>query len=92
MPAQHCFRNRSVDKDPSIKPIPPKDYDGSPDPRLYHRFVRESNAYVRDGKVHQKRRVHVIAYHLEGKAYDFYMQKVADTEEDVKITDPACIL
>jgi hypothetical protein len=34
-----------------IKPIPPKEYNGAADVRSYHRFVRESDAYIRDGKV-----------------------------------------
>ena len=71
----------------TIKPIPPKDYDGSPDPRSYHRFVRESEAYLRDGKVHRSRQIRLVAYHLEGKAYDFYMQKVADDEDSWTLHD-----
>ena len=35
----------------NIKLIPPKEYDRSADVRAYHRFVRESEAYLRDGKV-----------------------------------------
>ena len=31
---------------PLIKPIAPKEYDGQADPRAYHRFVRESEAYL----------------------------------------------
>ena len=34
-----------------IKPIAPKEYDGKADARAYHHFVRESKAYLRDGKV-----------------------------------------
>ena len=61
----------------SIKPIPPKDYDGKADARAYHRFVMEGEAYLRDGKVHRERQIRILAHHLDGKAYDFYMQKVA---------------
>ena len=64
----------------SIKPIPPKDYDGSANPRSYHRFVMEGEAYLRDGKVHKERQIRILAHHLDGKAYDFYMQKVASDD------------
>ena len=33
-----------------IKPIAPKEYNGSADARTYHQFVRESDAYLRDRK------------------------------------------
>jgi hypothetical protein len=61
----------------SIKPMPPKDYDGAADSRAYHRFVMEGEAYLRDGKVSRERQIRILAHHLDGKAYDFYMQKVA---------------
>ena len=38
--------SRPKGKEPAIKPIPPKDYNGSLDPRLYHWFVQESNTYI----------------------------------------------
>jgi hypothetical protein len=61
----------------SIHPIPPKDYDGSADARAYHRFVMEGEAYLHDCKVRQDRQIRILAHYLDGKAYDFYMQKVA---------------
>ena len=65
----------------AIKPIPPKEYDGAADVRAYHRFVRESDAYLRNGKVRGRRKVFLLSYYLTGKAYDFYTQKVAIDEE-----------
>ena len=50
--------------------------------RKYHRFVREGDAYLRDGKVRGTRKVFLLSYYLTGKAYDFYTQKVAINEED----------
>ena len=64
-----------------IKPIPPKEYDGSVDVRAYHRFVREGDAYLRDGKVRGRRKVFLLSYYLTGKAYDFYTLKVAINED-----------
>ena len=63
-----------------IKPIAPKNYNGEADARAYHRFVRESEAYLRDGKVKGRRRIFLLSYHLTAKAYDFYTQKVANQE------------
>ena len=65
-----------------IKPNPPKEYDGYADARAYHRFVRESEAYLRDGRVQGRRQVFLLSYYLSGKAYDFYAQKVAINEEE----------
>ena len=64
----------------SIKPIPPKDYDGAADTRAYHRFVMEGEAYLRDGKVQRERQIRILAHYLDGKAYHFYMQKVASDD------------
>jgi hypothetical protein len=73
---RHTSRRRSKSST-SIKPIPPKDYDGAADSRAYHRFVMEGEAYLRDGKVARERQIRILAHHLDGKAYSFYMQKVA---------------
>ena len=70
-----------------IKPIPPKEYDGCADARAYHRFVRESEAYLKDGKVRGRRRVFLLSYYLSGKAYDFYTQRVASNEEEWSLRD-----
>jgi hypothetical protein len=60
-----------------LKPIAPKEYDGSPDARAYHRFITEGSDYVRTGKVSKTRQVFVLSYYLKSRAYDFYTQKVA---------------
>jgi hypothetical protein len=60
-----------------LKPIAPKEYDGLPDARNYHRFITEGTDYVMTGKVAVHRRVFVLSYYLSGRAYDFYTQKVA---------------
>ena len=65
-----------------IKPIPPKDYDGAQNPKAYHRFVMEGEAYLRDGKVSKERHIHILAHYLDGKAYSFYMQKVASDKPE----------
>ena len=69
-----------------IKPIAPKEYDGNADARAYHRFVRESEAYIRDGRVKGRRRIFILSYYLTGKAYDFYTQKVSNDEENWTLT------
>lgn len=69
-----------------IKPIAPKEYNGQADARTYHRFVRESEAYLRDGRVKGRRRIFLLSYYLTDKAYDFYMQKVANDEERWTLT------
>jgi hypothetical protein len=68
-----------------IKPIPPKEYNGSVNLRVYYRFVREGEAYLRDSKVRNERQLRILAHYLDGKAYNFYIQKVAP--EDPKDWD-----
>ena len=40
----------------------------------------EGGAYIRDGKVQKERQIRVLAHYLDGKAYDFYMQRVASDD------------
>ena len=63
-----------------IKPIAPKEYNGSADAWTYYWFVRKSDAYLRDGKVKGRRRIFLLSHYLTNKAYNFYMQKVANNE------------
>jgi len=51
------------------------------DARAYHRFVKESVAYIEDSRIPRKRQCFALSYYLSGKAYDFYQQKVSLTEE-----------
>ncbi|KIM36975.1 hypothetical protein M413DRAFT_77523, partial [Hebeloma cylindrosporum] len=60
----------------------PKHYNGDPDARAYHRFIKESNAYIRDNKFKARSLAAALSYFLDGKAYDFYVQKVSRNEED----------
>ena len=75
--SRQCGQKRTKS---SIKPIPPKGYDGAADVRAYHRFVMEGEAYLRDGKVQRERQIRILAHHLDGKAYQFYMQKIASDD------------
>ena len=63
-----------------VKSFKPKVYDGSPDARAYNRFVKESEMYLIDNKIKSKRRAFILSYFLEGRAYDFYIQKVSRNE------------
>ena len=63
------------------KAIKPNEYDGAADPRAYHRFIKESSAYLEDSGISRKRQCFALSYFLTDKAYDFYQQKVSMTEE-----------
>ena len=76
-------KTRSVREETTLKPIPPRIYDGSADTRAYHHFIHKSEAYLQDGRVRgTRRRVFNLSHFLEGKLYDFYMQKVASNGQD----------
>ena len=66
----------SKNSDNAIKPIPLKGYDDAADPRAYHCFVIEGEAYLHDRKVHWEKGIWILAHFLDSKAYDFYVQKV----------------
>ncbi|KAF9470430.1 hypothetical protein BDN70DRAFT_821386, partial [Pholiota conissans] len=72
----HSHRRRHSTRT-TLKPIVPKDYDGTADSRLFHRFVTEGTAYVVDGRVPEDRQVFVLSYYLSGPAYDYFTQKFA---------------
>lgn len=63
-----------------VKSFKPKVYNGAPDARAYNRFVKESEMYLVDNKIKSKRRAFILSYFLEGRAYDFYIQKVSRNE------------
>ena len=63
------------------KAIKPNEYDGAADARAYHRFIKESSAYIEDSGISRKRQCFALSYFLTDKAYDFYQQKVSMTEE-----------
>lgn len=74
-----------VPKDPEVhmlKVFKPKHYNGDPDAHAYHKFVKESNAYIEDNKIKAKCHAFALSYFLDGKAYDFYVQKVSHNKED----------
>jgi hypothetical protein len=60
-----------------IKPVAPETYDGSPDTHLFHKFISQATNYLKDGRVSERRKVSMITRHLTGKAYEFYVRKVA---------------
>ncbi|KAJ3514734.1 hypothetical protein NLJ89_g2201 [Agrocybe chaxingu] len=79
----HRSRSRTIHKAKSSnKVFKPKEYDGSPDARAYVCFVREGEAYVKDGKIRKKRRAFALSYFMSGPAYEFYIQKVSINEEE----------
>jgi hypothetical protein len=81
---KHRRRRRSSSRKSrsTLKVFKPKHYNGDADARAYHRFVKESMAYVEDNRIKAKRRAFALSYFLDGKAYDFYIQKVSRNEED----------
>jgi hypothetical protein len=79
------LRARAISSKELIKPIAPREYDGSVDARAYHRFVEESTAYLIDGRVSADR--HILSHYLTGRAYDFYTQKVSLDKESWDLAD-----
>ncbi|KAG1744747.1 hypothetical protein EDB19DRAFT_1826893 [Suillus lakei] len=78
-------RKRPLDDSPNLESkssmdMPPTEYDGTEDPRMFHWFIMESMAYVEDGNVPTKCQVFMLARYLKGQAHDFYMRQISDPE------------
>jgi len=69
------------------KLLKPKSYNGEPDSRIFNRFVRESQAYLKAYGVPRKEQAFTLSYFLEGKAYNFYVQKVSLNEAKWSLSD-----
>ena len=69
------------------KAIPPRGYNGKENPRAFHRFVKESINYLEDARVPKKRHAYTLSTYMTGRAYDYYTQKVAQTEEKWSLDD-----
>jgi hypothetical protein len=69
-------RSRKSKKN-TLKPIPPVNYDGSPDSQAFHQFLTEGTAYVKDGQVERERRVFILAHYLKGRVHEFYTREVS---------------
>lgn len=48
------------------------EYNGSVDSKVFHRFIMEGTAYVKDGEVPSKKQVFILSHYLTGKAHEFY--------------------
>jgi hypothetical protein len=59
-----------------LKPIPPKKYDREANAETFTCLVNEFRMYVNMGRVLPEYQVLMVSYQLEGRARDFYNQKV----------------
>ncbi|EGO30552.1 hypothetical protein SERLADRAFT_432125 [Serpula lacrymans var. lacrymans S7.9] len=61
-----------------LKPTEPPPYDRKLHLREFHCFVTAATAYVTEGQVPHANRVYMLSIFLKGKAYEFYIQEVAN--------------
>lgn len=61
----------------SIKPVPPRSYNGTPNTKDFHQFMTDATAYVVSGYVPKDQQVYVLSRYLTGVARDFYVQEVS---------------
>jgi hypothetical protein len=82
-------RNRSLSSstgDERLKPVPPRNYNGTPNECVFTRFVHESRDYVHSGRVKSTRQVWVISRFLEGRARQYYERTVGKNPFGVSLT------
>lgn len=65
-------------KRPAWKPIPPTPYDGRADPEVFHRFVRQITEMINGYDIPRDMIPSTVANFLNGRAYDFYANTVAE--------------
>jgi hypothetical protein len=70
-----------------LKPIPPQEYDGAQDAQAFYRFVRQSSAYLKAGRVHEDEKILYLSYRLKGKALNFHEREVAGNESKWTLED-----
>ncbi|CAK5282924.1 unnamed protein product [Mycena citricolor] len=70
-----------------LKPIPPKEYDGSPNAVAFHRFVKEGTAYLKLGRVPADERAFYLSYFMSGHAREFYNSRVENDEHTWTLSD-----
>jgi hypothetical protein len=80
-------QTKAVSSKELIKPITPREYDGSVDAHAYHRFVEESTAYLIDSCISVDCHISTLSHYLTGRAYDFYTQKVSLNKKSWDLAD-----
>ncbi|KAG6815942.1 hypothetical protein H0H93_008773 [Arthromyces matolae] len=61
----------------ALRPPQPAKYDGEADAHKFFKFVSQSAAYCKKGRIHEEDQVQEISYFLEGDAYKFYLNEVS---------------
>ncbi|CAK5269037.1 unnamed protein product [Mycena citricolor] len=80
--------NISVNKLKTIlKPIPPKEYNGSADVVAFHQFVKEGTAYLKLGRVPADERPFYLSYFMSSHAREFYNSHVENNEHIWTLSD-----
>lgn len=74
-----------MQKHTTLKPIAPKEYDGSVDLRAFHWFIIEGTTYVEDGNVPQNWQVFVLSYYLKGKSPQLLCQASVRQAREMEI-------
>ena len=84
---------RLANEETTLKPIPSRIYDGLADAWAYHWFICKGEAYLQDRRVKgTQRRVFTWLHFLEGKAYDFYTQKVVNRTGHCLTSSKNCLI
>jgi len=88
IPKHHHWSNQSHKRKQSkqckygVKAIHPRKYNGKEDPWAFHRFMKEGVNYLKDARVKPKHYTYTLSQYLNGRAYNFYTQKVSQMEEN----------
>ncbi|EPS92733.1 hypothetical protein FOMPIDRAFT_65404, partial [Fomitopsis schrenkii] len=65
-----------------LKPINPEKYDGREDAEAFHKYVRQTTEYLSGYRVHKSMYASTASNFLTGKAYRFFIHKVAGNKPE----------
>lgn len=72
------YKVKKWSQKPAWKPVPPVNYNGDPDPEVFHCFVRQTTELINGYDISPDMVFSTGATYLSGRAYDFYANTVAE--------------
>ncbi|KAJ2911812.1 hypothetical protein MD484_g8599, partial [Candolleomyces efflorescens] len=76
------MRSEKDSKRMLIRPIEPRRYSGQRDLRAFTQFSQQTSAYLSQGRVPADQQVSITSNFLSGRAYDFFVRRVANNPQN----------
>ncbi|KDQ22484.1 hypothetical protein PLEOSDRAFT_1087106 [Pleurotus ostreatus PC15] len=80
-------KDQSRKQTSKLKPVAPTVYKGEPIVATFNRWMRESVNFLEDAQVEPSKQIRMVARYTEGKAHTYYLNVIADHEEEWSLED-----